>query len=100
MDPQIFSMLPPQDLVSLTRANTLFRATLLDRSAVTVWMTARVSTGAPAPLSDFSEARWMKLLFGGSHCGVCALIYYGMLSLTERAGLQRTNAYGCRVGHM
>jgi hypothetical protein len=68
--PKILSALPPEDLLTLCSVNRSFRNHLLDRNATTVWKAARQRTSCPAPLEDFSELRWAKLVFGRPLCEV------------------------------
>jgi len=58
------------------------REALLGSAASFVWKTAREATAAPAPLADFSEASWCKLIFGGSFCQVCTSITLSVLCPT------------------
>ncbi|KAF5317049.1 hypothetical protein D9611_003566 [Ephemerocybe angulata] len=66
---EILGQLSPRDLLILTRTNTLFRKTLLEKNAQCVWVSARGFHGVPEPPSDFSERRWAGLLYS-NHCQV------------------------------
>ncbi|KAF8953642.1 hypothetical protein BDZ97DRAFT_2082542 [Flammula alnicola] len=68
---EIFGMLSPKDILSVSRTNKLFRETLMSRGATTVWKAARERLGAPDCPSDLNEVRWAILLFGNTcqNCG-------------------------------
>ncbi|RDB20616.1 hypothetical protein Hypma_012173 [Hypsizygus marmoreus] len=68
---EIFGLLPPKDLVSLSRTSKPLRQTLMSRNAITVWKAARESAEGPDPPHDFSEPQWAVLLFAGTNCQVC-----------------------------
>ncbi|KAH8091719.1 hypothetical protein BXZ70DRAFT_952980 [Cristinia sonorae] len=60
---EIFSLLMPKDILSLSRTSKNFRQTLLARNATTVWKTARQRFLAPPCPSWMSEPAWTALLF-------------------------------------
>ena len=67
---QTFTLLDPQDLVSLSRTSKLLRQTLLSPQTITVWKNARKRTGAPEPAPGYDEPRWANLVFGAKRCQV------------------------------
>ncbi|KAK7030393.1 hypothetical protein VNI00_014137 [Paramarasmius palmivorus] len=87
----IFSFLPPQSLLSLTRVNHVFRDTLLSKSSVSVWITMRNTYQVPKPSEDLSEPEWAKLLFDGTRCQVCGAKGVTRVDFI----LQRRICYGC-----
>lgn len=69
---QIFSHLPPADLVALTRVAKGFRHILLTREARHLWRGSfDLIPDAPVCPDDISEPVWANLLFGGAYCHVC-----------------------------
>ncbi|KAL0577230.1 hypothetical protein V5O48_004748 [Marasmius crinis-equi] len=73
---RIFEQLPPRDLVTVSRINKCFYATLKDPSASTVWKSRRTEYAIlPSPLSNegrpLSDRAWLTLLFGGPYCQEC-----------------------------
>ncbi|KAI0045649.1 hypothetical protein FA95DRAFT_1680317 [Auriscalpium vulgare] len=70
---EIFSYLPPGDLVQLARVTKPFRQVLLSRSqSALLWTQSYelVPDVPPCP-EDMSEPAWAHLLFGGSYCYTC-----------------------------
>jgi hypothetical protein len=68
---QIFSHLPPEDLVRLSRASKAFRQVLLSKQSTFLWKAAFAdSDNAPPCPEDIAELAWANLLFGGSYCQV------------------------------
>ncbi|KAL1662611.1 hypothetical protein GGF50DRAFT_58593 [Schizophyllum commune] len=68
---ETFTLLDPQDLVSLSRTSKLLRQTLLSPQTITVWKNARKRTGAPEPAPGYDEPRWANLVFGAKRCQNC-----------------------------
>ncbi|KAL1703905.1 hypothetical protein EV121DRAFT_280757 [Schizophyllum commune] len=68
---ETFTLLDPQDLVSLSRTSKLLRKTLLSPQTITVWKNARKRTGAPEPAPGYDEPRWANLVFGAKRCQNC-----------------------------
>lgn len=62
---EVFGLLAPKDLISLTRTSKMIRKTLTSPNFVTVWKSVR-EWKAPAPPQDYSEPRWAAFLYGGS----------------------------------
>ncbi|KAL1719157.1 hypothetical protein EV715DRAFT_199789 [Schizophyllum commune] len=68
---ETFTLLDPQDLVSLSRTSKLLRQTLLSPQTITVWKNARKRTGATEPAPGYDEPRWANLVFGAKRCQNC-----------------------------
>ncbi|KZV66912.1 hypothetical protein PENSPDRAFT_612100 [Peniophora sp. CONT] len=69
---EIFSHLPPADLVALTRVAKGFRHILLTREARHLWRGSfDFIPDAPVCPDDISEPVWANLLFGGAYCHSC-----------------------------
>ncbi|KAL0070327.1 hypothetical protein AAF712_002514, partial [Marasmius tenuissimus] len=67
----IFGHLNPKALVSLTRVNRAFSATLLSPETMFIWVQARQSCDVPEPWENMTEVEWAKLLFGNTKCQFC-----------------------------
>ncbi|KAJ8093702.1 hypothetical protein PM082_009562 [Marasmius tenuissimus] len=67
----IFGHLNPKALVSLTRVNRAFRATLLSPETMFIWVQVRESCNVPEPWEDMTEVKWARLLFGSTKCQFC-----------------------------
>ncbi|KAF8182598.1 hypothetical protein BJ912DRAFT_978389 [Pholiota molesta] len=68
---EILGWLSLSDLREVSRASTLFHATLLSSAATAIWQRALKSARAPACPRDLNAPRWAKLWFGRSceNCG-------------------------------
>ncbi|KAJ7610836.1 hypothetical protein FB45DRAFT_844247 [Roridomyces roridus] len=60
---EIFGILKPTDLLTLSRTTKDFRRLLLHKSAVSIWKTSLRQISVPACPPDMSEPSWVNLLF-------------------------------------
>ncbi|KAG2150974.1 hypothetical protein DEU56DRAFT_779439 [Suillus clintonianus] len=86
---EIFGLLEPVDLLSLSLTNTAFREILLSNNAV--WKTARVNHGVPDCMPGMSEVKWANLLFGGYQCHECGAKGFHRMYL----GIKRRLCHSC-----
>ncbi|KAI0045651.1 hypothetical protein FA95DRAFT_1680319 [Auriscalpium vulgare] len=70
---EIFSYLPPSDLIYLARVTKPFRQVLLSRrqSALLWTQSYELVPDVPRCPEDMSEPAWAHFLFGGSYCYTC-----------------------------
>ncbi|KAL0070315.1 hypothetical protein AAF712_002502 [Marasmius tenuissimus] len=66
----ILGYVNPKALVSLTRVNRAFRATLLSPETTSIWTQVRGACVVPEPWEKMNEVEWARLLFGSTNCQV------------------------------
>jgi hypothetical protein len=68
---KIFSMLPPLDLLRLTRTNKTLRGLLMSRSSLQTWISALGTVLDCPPIPEgMTEPAWVRLAFENA-CHVC-----------------------------
>ncbi|KAI0048473.1 hypothetical protein FA95DRAFT_1038684 [Auriscalpium vulgare] len=71
---EMFTYLPPVDLLSLARTSKDLRKLLMSRKSASVWKASRGQAPgllAPEPPEDLSEPAWVDLIYGSAVCSVC-----------------------------
>ncbi|KAF7318808.1 F-box domain-containing protein [Mycena chlorophos] len=68
---EVFGRCPPQDLISLSRTNHLFRTHLLSKASRAIWKAAREYADGPPVGPGMTEQRWAHILFGKPRCQSC-----------------------------
>ncbi|KAI0044436.1 hypothetical protein FA95DRAFT_1608541 [Auriscalpium vulgare] len=70
--PQISGLLPPEDLIQLSRTSKAFRKLLLSPQSLFLWKDSYdLLPDAPPCPDDISVRAWAHLLFGGAYCSTC-----------------------------
>ncbi|TFK76262.1 hypothetical protein BDN72DRAFT_227118 [Pluteus cervinus] len=69
---EIFSLLPPESLIALTRTTKALRNMLMSRSAITIWKNClRNDPDLPPKPENLTEPAFANLFFS-DHCSFCA----------------------------
>ncbi|KAG2150973.1 hypothetical protein DEU56DRAFT_779431 [Suillus clintonianus] len=86
---EIFGLLEPVDLLSLSLTNKAYRELLLSNNAV--WKVARVNHSVPDCMPGMSEVKWATLLFRGYECHECGAKGFHRMYL----GIKRRLCHAC-----